>query len=271
MTSHPPSPQVAVITGASSGIGRELAALFAKDGYQLVLIGRDTEKLRQVAEELHAAHQVAAYPVTLDLSSAGAAAAVEDELARRRLRADVLVNNAGVALWGEFATLPLPEQLRMVQLNVMALTELTRRLLPGMLSRGRGRILNVGSTASFQPGPMMAAYYASKAYVLSFSEALANELERTGVTVTALCPGPTATQFEARAGIGGRSRFFQSHVMDAATVARAGYDGLLRGRTVVIPGLRNQVLMFCVRLLPRNFVTRMVRQGQDTRPQARLN
>ena len=266
MTRPGAEPHVAVITGASSGIGYELAQLFARDGYQLVLVGRDAEKLRQMAQQLQERHRVVAHPVALDLAGPGAAAALEAELARRQLPADVLVNNAGVALWGEFAMLSLSEQLRMVQLNVLTLTELTRRLLPAMLSRGRGRILNVASTAAFQPGPMMAAYYASKAYVLSFSEALANELERTGVTVTALCPGPTATQFEARAGIGGRSRFFQNHVMNAATVARAGYEGLRRGRAIVIPGLRNQVLIFCVRLLPRSLVTRMVRKGQDTRP-----
>ncbi len=264
MTGHAPDPKVAVITGASSGIGAELATLFARDGYQLLLVGRDREKLERVAAEARERSHAAAYTMVLDLAVPGSCAALEEELTRRQLRPDVLVNNAGIALWGEFASLALADQLQMVHLNVVALTELTRRLLPAMLSRGRGRILNVASTAAFQPGPIMAVYYASKAYVLSLSEALANELERTGVTVTALCPGPTATQFQARAGIGGRSWLFQSHVMDAATVARAGYDGMLRGRTVVIPGLRNRVFVFCVRLLPRDVVTRLVRTLQDT-------
>jgi uncharacterized protein len=175
----------------------------------------------------------------------------------------VLVNNAGYASYGLFAQTEAEAQLRMIQLNVSALTALTRAWLPGMLARGWGRVLNVASTAAFQPGPLMAVYYATKAYVLSFSEALADETRGSGVSVTCLCPGPTQTGFQARAQMEESRLVKGKRIMDSRAVARAGYAGLMAGRSVVIPGLKNKVLAQSVRLLPRRTVTTLVRSAQE--------
>lgn len=254
--------QMALITGASSGIGYELAKLFARDGYDLALVARDRQKLDALAQAMRRQHGISASVLPADLSLPEA-----PETVWRALEAspvDVLVNNAGFGAYGAFARTELAEQLRMIQVNATALTHLTRLFLPGMIQRGRGKILNVASTAAFQPGPLMAVYYASKAYVLSFSEAVANELRGSGVSVTALCPGPTTTDFQRRAGIE-RTRLMRGRIMDAETVARAGYRGLLSGRTVVVPGLRNRLLSVAVRLPPRDAVTQMVRSIQEQR------
>lgn len=177
---------------------------------------------------------------------------------------DVLVNNAGFGTYGAFAETDLGTELEMLQLNIATLTHLTKLFLEKMLAEGNGKILNVASTAAFQPGPLMAVYYASKAYVLSFSEALANELRGTGVSVTALCPGPTRTGFQRRAGMGA-SRLFDWGVMDAPTVATIGYRGLMRERPLIIPGLKNKLLGFSVRLAPRRLVPAVVRVLQSKR------
>ena len=178
---------------------------------------------------------------------------------------DVLVNDAGFGIHGRFSATPLERDLGMIQVNVAALTELVKRALPGMLGRRRGRILNLASTAAFQPGPLMAVYYATKAYVLSFSEALANELSGTGVTVTALCPGPTITDFQKTAGVEKTALFTGPLVMDAAAVARAGYRGMLRGQRLVIPGVANNVLVQALRVSPRRLATAIIRRIQETR------
>jgi short-subunit dehydrogenase len=185
--------------------------------------------------------------------------------ADRGMAVDVLVNNAGFGDWGLFGRADLERQLTMIQVNVIALTELTRRLLPGMISRRRGRILNVSSTAGFAPGPLMAVYYATKAYVLSFSEAIANELSGTGITVTALCPGPTRTGFAATAGVTGSNLFGTPNVMAMEPVAEAGYRGMMRGRAVVVPGLANKLLLFVIRLSPRWAVRKVTRWFQEGR------
>ncbi len=254
----------ALITGASSGIGAELARECAARGFDVILVARTTEALRALAEDLRLQHHVRALVVPQDLAVAGAAERILDAVHREGWRVDVLVNNAGFGAWGPFAEANPATQLAMLQVNVTALTHLTRLVLPEMRARRWGRILNVASTAAFQPGPLMAVYYASKAYVLSFSEALANELAGSGVTVTVLCPGPTATGFSARAGVG-HARLFRSKVMGAARVAREGLEAALRGRTVVVPGVQNRVLARLARWLPRKTVTGMVRRIQDDR------
>ncbi len=198
---------------------------------------------------------------------AGSSAEVFEQLQRDHLRIDILVNNAGFGTHGLFVESNIDEQLRMMQLNISTLTHLTRLLLPSMVAQRNGKILNVASTAAFQPGPFMSVYYASKAYVLSFSEALANELRGTGVTVTALCPGPTRTEFQVRAKIG-QTKLMNGRIMDAKSVAQIGYQALMQGRSVAIPGIRNNLLALAVRWLPRALVIRAVRSVQEQRSHA---
>jgi uncharacterized protein len=248
--------ETVLITGASSGIGRELARLFAADGAELVLIARSEGKLQELAGELAADHAVQAEVMPADLSQPSAAGQIMQALAQQHIEVDVLVNNAGFGTHGPVAGIGVERQLDMIEVNVAALTRLTALLLPGMLERRRGAILNVASTAAFAPGPNQAVYCATKAYVLSFSEALAEEVRGSGVRVCCLAPGATDTGFAAQAGMGG-TRLFRLSVMDAARVARAGHDGLRKGRTLVIPGLLNQAQAFSVRLSPRALVTRV--------------
>lgn len=253
----------ALITGASGGIGRELAELFAQDRWDLVLVARSADKLADVARNLEERRAVRCLHVPADLTDPGAPAAILRAVAERGLAVDALVNNAGFGLRGAFVETDFEREREMIQLNVVALTHLTKLVLPGMLARGSGRILNVASLAGFTPGPGMAVYYATKAYVLSFSEALADELRGTGVTVTALCPGPTRTGFQAGARMEGVRLLKSPLVMDAATVARAGHDGLRCGKTIVIPGLANKLLAQSIRFTPRALVTRIVRKLQS--------
>jgi uncharacterized protein len=253
----------ALITGASGGIGYELAKLFAKDRYNLVLVARNTPKLSRFADELQRHFGISVKPVTLDLSWRQAPESLWDELQHAGVHVDVLVNNAGYGIRGEFAKIPLEEDVGMMQLNMLSLTVLTKFFLPPMLERRHGKILNVASTAGFQPGPLMAVYYATKAYVISFSEAIANELQGTGVTVTCLCPGATDTGFQKRAGSENSVLFQRMRPMDAATVALDGYRGLIDGKSLVISGLRNRVLAESVRLGPRKLVTAVSRKVNE--------
>jgi len=248
--------ETVLITGASSGIGRELARLFAADGAQLVLIARSEGRLRELAGELAAEHGVQAQVVPADLSRPSGPGEIMEALAQRHIEVDVLVNNAGFGAHGPVAGIGAGRQLEMIEVNVAALTRLTALLLPGMLGRRRGAILNVASTAAFTPGPNQAVYCATKAYVLSFTEALAEEVRGSGVRVCCLAPGATGTGFAAQAGMGG-TRLFRWGAMDAARVARTGHDGLRKGRTLVIPGLLNQAAAFSVRLSPRILVTKV--------------
>jgi short-subunit dehydrogenase len=263
---HPPREAVhpiALITGASGGIGRDLADLFAGDGFDLLLVARSAGALHELAAELTRRHGVTAAAIVADLAAPGSPDAVRAAADAHGAAVDVLVNNAGHGLYGRFSETELAVEMGMIQLNVSALTHLTKLFLPPMLARGRGRILNVASTAAFQPGPMMAVYYATKAYVLSFSEALAEELSGTGVTVTCLAPGATRTGFQARAGMD-RARLFRGpNVLDSASVARRGYAGLMRGERLVVPGVVNQAIVQAVRLLPRRLVTRIGRALND--------
>ncbi|HXX30425.1 MAG TPA: SDR family oxidoreductase [Myxococcaceae bacterium] len=261
--SAPPSPETVLVTGASSGIGAELARAFARGGSSLVLSARSVDRLEALAAELRQKHGTAVAILPADLAVADGASRLVERLTELRLQIDVLVNNAGYAGFGPFAETDWAHEAGMLQLNVVSLTDLTKRLLPGMVARKRGGLLNLASTAAFQPGPLMAVYYATKAYVLSFSEALAEELRGTGVTVTALCPGATASGFQARAHMEESRLVKGKRLMDAATVAQAGYDGFRRGRRVVIPGLSNRLLAQSVRFTPRRLVTRIVHNMQE--------
>jgi short-subunit dehydrogenase len=253
----------ALITGASGGIGHELARLFAKDHHTLVLVARSEAKLAQFADELRRQFGVSVKAIPLDLTAPTAPQALFDQLKREDITVGILVNNAGYGKLGEFATVPAEESLGQIQLNVTALTDLTRLFLGPMLERRSGRIMNVASTAGFQPGPLMAVYYATKAYVISFSEALANELSGKGVTVTCLCPGATETGFASRAGNDKSRLFKQLRPMNAKTVALKGYRGLMAGKTLVIPGLKNWLLAESLRISPRKLVTAISRRLMD--------
>jgi short-subunit dehydrogenase len=257
-------PQTALVTGASSGIGYELARIFARDGYHLVLVARHTHTLGEVAAELQQRYGGSVKVMAADLALPQAPEELFATLEGEGVAVDVLVNNAGFGTHGPFAESEARAQLEMMQVNMVALTHLTRLFLPGMRARRWGRILNVASTAAFQPGPLMAVYYASKAYVLSFSEALANELRGSGVSVTALCPGPTRTNFQSRAGIDD-TPLMRGRIMSAQQVAEAGYRGLMAGQVMVIPGLRNRLLAVSVRWLPRRLLTHIVRNIQEKR------
>jgi short-subunit dehydrogenase len=256
---------LALVTGASSGIGRELARLAAKDRLDLILVARRRERLQELAGELSARYGVTVEIVAADLAAPGSAERVFQTACARTGGVDVPVNNAGLGVHGLFAETPLERELDTIRVNVLALTELTKYCVPGMIERGRGRIVNVASTAAFQPGPLMAVYYATKAYVLSFTEALAEELTGTGVTATALCPGPTLTEFQEKAGFGDVPLFRGPLVWDAASVARVGWNGAKRGKRVVIPGFANRVLALGARLSPRRLSTKIARRLQEKR------
>ena len=254
-----PSPSTVLITGASSGIGRCLASLFARDGYSLVLVARRGTVLEELAAELKALHSADVRVVPIDLADPTAPMRLFTDLQNAGVPIDVLVNNAGFGMQGAFAALPVERQLQMIHLNVTALAALTRLLLPSMLERGRGGVLNVGSTAGFQPGPYMAVYYATKAFVVSFSEAIADELSGSGLRVSCLAPGPTATAFAAHAGAA-ESRLFQGDTMSVEEVARIGYEGWQKGKPLVIAGARNRWRAFAVRFVPRAYVRKAVRE-----------
>ena len=257
--------KTALITGASSGIGYELAKRFARDGVNLVLVARDQGKLSQIAGELQSP-AVSVKTIGADLSRAVAPSEILDATRAANINVDFLVNNAGFGACGFFADSDLQTDLDMMQVNVVSLVHLTRLYLPGICQRGTGGVLNVASTAAFQPGPLMALYYATKAFVLSFTEAIAEELRGTGVTATALCPGPTATDFQRRAKIEG-IRLMKSKaiaMMTASEVAEIGYRGFLAGKAVIIPGLLNNLGVQLLRISPRAIVPRVTRKLQES-------
>jgi hypothetical protein len=251
--------QTALITGASSGIGRELALRFAADEYDLVVVARRAAALDDLVREVTRAHGVAARAIAADLAQPAAPRQIFDELQRAGVRVDVLVNNAGFGAQGRMLEIPLERQLEMIQLNVTALTELTRRFVPDMLARNEGGILNVGSTAGFQPGPFMAVYYATKAYVIALTEALAEELSGTALRVSCLAPGPTATHFAEEANMTKTRLFRRLGTMEAADVARIGYEGWKNRKVIVVPGITNRVGVQLVRVSPRAVVRKLLR------------
>ena len=245
--------QTALITGASGGIGLELALVFAEHDFDLVIVARREAELEALAERCHDQHGSAVHALPMDLLGPDAPAKLVRKLESADLEVDVLVNNAGLMEMGAFAEIALEKHERLVQLNVAVLTSLTRRLLPAMLERGSGRILNVASTSSFQPVPALALYAATKAFVLSLSESLSEELRGTGVTVTALCPGVTKTDMYDRAHeeheiISNLPGLFLS---DAKDVARDGYEACIEGRAIVVPGLPNRLVASAVQYYPR--------------------
>jgi short-subunit dehydrogenase len=252
--------KTALITGASLGIGRELAKLFAADHYDLVLAARDAARLAQFANELQQQFGITAKSFPLDLTASSAPQFLFDQLSRENIGIDVLVNNAGYGKLGSFSKVSAEDSLGQIQLNIVALTHLTNLFLGPMLERKSGKILNVASTAGFQPGPTMAVYYATKAYAISFSEAIASELRGTGVSVTCLCPGATDTNFQKVAGTEETTLFRRLRPMDAATVARDGYRALMKGKPLVISGFRNWLLTESLRLSPRRLVTEVSRK-----------
>ncbi len=249
--------ETVLVTGASSGIGLELARCFAADPSNLILVARNTAALETLAAELRREYAIDVQVVRADLARPESPQNIFDELQGRGVRVEVLVNNAGFGLHGSFVELPLIRQLEIIQVNIAALVALTGLFLPGMVERRRGGILNVGSVAGFIPGPNLAVYYASKAFVQSFSEALVEELAGTGVSVTNLCPGPTETNFSRVA------RSYQTHAqpvakMSAAQVAAAGHRAFREKRSVKVPGIKNQVLVQLTRVLPRATIRRIV-------------
>jgi uncharacterized protein len=255
--------RTALITGASSGFGVEFAKLFAHDGFDVVLVARSEPPMQELAERLRADHAIAATVIAKDLSPHGAADELVADLAARGIQVDALVNNAGFAQYGPFAEADRDELDQMMSVNVVALTQLTHALLPGMLERGWGRIVNLGSIGSFTAAPMTGAYAATKAYVLSLSLALTEELHGTGVTVTALCPGPTETGFQARAEMADSKLIAGRNLDSAEAVARAGYAAMKKGRAYLITGTTSKVFAFGSRFLPRTMSAKIAGRSQQ--------
>ena len=254
-----PSPRLlCLVTGASSGIGADLAHCAAADGFDLILVARRVSALAAVAKQIEQEHRAKVLVIPADLGDPTAARVLAAELRGRKLQVHTLINNAGLGASGAVADISIETQMNIIQVNVTSLTELTRRLLPAMIERGDGAIMNVASTAAFLPGPGMAVYYASKAYVLSFTEALAAELRDANIRVTALCPGPTATEFGAVAGMSQSKLFKQRSILSSsASVARIGWAGLREGERVVIPGVMNRLMIQLLRAAPRALALRI--------------
>jgi short-subunit dehydrogenase len=251
------TPRTALVTGASTGIGRELVQLLAADGFDLILAARQREALETVAAPWRAkGRTVDVLPI--DLAQPGAAQSLYSQAKQLGRQVDVLINNAGFGTSGLFHEIPVGKDAGLLQLNVVALTELCRLFLPDMVARKQGRILNVASLGAFQPGPYMAVYCASKAYVLSFSEAINSELDGTGVTVSTLCPGPVLTEFQKRADCQSIP-LFRGKMLDATTVARLGYRGMMKGQAVILPGWKTKLLAFSNRLGPRSLAVKIAK------------
>jgi len=252
--------QTALITGASAGLGEEFARLLAASAWNLMLVARSADKLEALAQELRTAHNINVQIIALDLSLTDATNILMQAI--KGTPVDLLINNAGFGDFGLFQDADPARTRQMIDLNVGTLTDLTRTILPHMIARKNGRILNVASVAAFQPGPLMAVYYATKAYVLSFSEALSNELQGTGITVTCLCPGPTKTSFEKNAHLGS-SKLFKRGLMDAKTVVHIALDACMCGKALVIPGFKNRIGAFVTRFLPISTAASIARWVQS--------
>jgi uncharacterized protein len=259
------SRRTALVTGGSGGIGLELAKVLARRGLDITLVARKRDTLEAAAGKLEGQYQIKVHVFAADLGRPEAPELVFDFLQNENIPIEILVNNAGFGLGGEFAETDLDRELEMIQVNIAALTHLTKLFLPPMIKRRSGRILNVASTAAFQPGPLMAVYYASKAYVLSFSEALAEELRDSGVTVTALCPGPTRTDFASTAHVGNSRLFTLFGVATAADVAEFGVDAMMQGKRVAVPGIRNKIVAQAHRISPRLLTAKVARLAQENR------
>ncbi|MGP6149321.1 SDR family NAD(P)-dependent oxidoreductase [Priestia flexa] len=254
----------ALITGASGGIGRQLAYHFAEDGYSLVLVARSKENLEELKKELENNYSISVLISIKDLSKQEEALKLYDEIKQQRITVQFLVNNAGFGLYGTFIETSWAEEADMIDLNIKTLTYLTKLFLPEMVERNEGRILNIASVASFLPGPLMAVYYATKAYVLSFTEALENELKDTNITISALCPGPTKTGFSDRANLSS-SKLFESGALHVEDVAKVGYEQFMRGKTIITPGAKFKVATMLPRFFPRKLITKVVRSMQEVK------
>lgn len=250
--------RTALITGASSGLGIEFAKIHAAKGDNLVLVARSKDKMNLLKTEIEKRHDITVYVIGCDLSNQNAPKSVYDELTAQKIQVDYLINNAGFGDFGMYTQCNWAKQLEMINVNITSLAHLTRLFLPYMVKNKYGRILNVASTAAFQPGPTMSVYFASKAFVLSFSEAIANELSATGVSVTALCPGATATSFKTTAMLDS-SNLFKGKVADSKEVAEFGYKAMMKGKTVAVHGLINRIMAESVRFAPRKIVTAIAR------------
>ncbi len=250
--------KIALITGASSGIGKALAENFAQDGYDVILAARSVSKMESQAADLKDRYNITATVIAADLESSAGATKLYEEIENRGFRLSALANNAGYGTFGEFKDSTLQSELAMMQINMNTVVVLTKLFMPDLLAT-KGKIINTASTAAFQPGPYMAVYYATKAFVLSFSEAIAAELEGTGVTVTALCPGPTASGFQDKADMHASALVKNKNLPTAETVSALGYRAMQRGQRVYIPGLINWLMVQSLRFTPRSLVTKIVK------------
>ena len=246
--------RTALITGASNGLGVEFAKIHAAKGDNLILVARAKDKMNLLKTEIEKRHNVSVHVIGRDLSEPGAPKTIYNELKAQKIQVDYLINNAGFGDFEMYEKSNWEKQLQMINLNITAVAYFTRLFLPDMIKNKYGKIMNVASTASFQPGPTMSVYFATKAFVLSFTEAIANEVKGTGVTITALCPGATATGFKTVASLD-NSNLFKGTVATSKSVAEYGYKSMMKGKTVVIHGLMNKIMAFSVRFAPRKAVT----------------
>lgn len=252
-----------LVTGASNGIGLELAYVNAEHGNNLVLVARNWNKLQEIKVDLESKYDIVVYIIAKDLSVKNAAQEVYNEVKLLQVRVDYLINNAGFGDFGMFGDTNWEKEQEMIDLNITALTQFTKLFLKDMITRRSGKVLNLASTAAFQPGPKMAVYFATKAYVLSFSEAIANEVKDYGITVTALCPGPTSSGFQTAAAMENAKLFKDKKLPTAKEVAIYGYKSMIKGKTVAIHGFMNTILTNSIRFIPRNLVVKIIRQLQD--------
>jgi len=250
--------KTALITGVSAGIGLEFAKLFAKEKYNLVITARNETKLNELANEIKNKHNVNVRVLAKDLSKQYAGEEIFNELKSENIVTDILVNNAGLGVFDNYWEVDLQDEKNMLQVNIMALAELTILFVKDMLKRGGGKILNVASTAAFQPGPTMPGYYASKAFVLRYSQAINYEMRKKGVQVSTLCPGPTITEFQTRAKMDNTNMFKRKFAMGAEEVASIGYEGLMKGRSVIITGSQNWLAAMASRIAPSKISMRVV-------------
>jgi short-subunit dehydrogenase len=264
MTTEKSAP-IAVVTGASSGIGEEFARQLAARGYDLILIARRSERLRALGQQLQADHGVACVPIQADLATEKERDALCDQLESEGSRIEVLVNNAGFGTHGFFHETDLTRELELIQVNCAAPVHLTKRMLPWLQKRRKGYVLNVASLSAFMPGPVMSMYFASKAFLLSFSEALWEENRGTGVVVTALCPGPVKTEFQTSAGLSKDARSSGTAALPVERVVREGLDALFSGKRVVIPGYQQKLAALLSHIVPKSSALRSVRKIQEQR------
>ena len=250
--------KTALITGASAGIGLEFAKIFAKEKHDLVITARNKTKLNELADEIKTKNNVNVKVIAKDLSKQNAGEEIFDELKNENIVTDVLINNAGFGVFDNYWDVKLQDEKNMLQVNIMALTELTNLFAKDMVNRGGGKILNVASTAAFQPGPTMAGYYASKAFVLSYSQAIDFELRKKGVQVSTLCPGPTITEFQIRANMEDLNLFKKGFTMSAEKVAQIGYYGLMKGKPVIIAGAMNKISAMSSKISPAKVSMKIV-------------